>query len=872
MSQQGSGPAPRIATLAGAVMLVVLTGGTVEAGRSQQSGEHGQEPHGFGRQSEPRPETVTVTVGKQYLDSHAGMDWLLGAGYRDLWAEPIDVEVLDLETRAGGLTPVMRVGGLQTLGLALAGEDGRSYTFRSVDKGSPLVLPKGFQDTGVELFTQDQVSSSLPAGDLIAARLAQAAGILHAAGQIVVMPDEARLGEFREAFAGTVGVFYEFPTAGSFGSIDVYGDDDFLERLRAGTDFADSHAFLRARLLDLLIGDWDRHYGQWRWARMPGQSRLQPIPEDRDQAFSQYDGLVMAIARTGGAQMTRFEEQYPAIKHLAFNGSDFDRLLLNDIARSRWLEIAAEFQEALDDETIQAAVMRLPPPYYALRGAELEQILGERRDRLVEYAAVYYEFLNLQVDIHGTDRDEVAEVEGFPDGSLAVSLSFTDATDPHYQRRFRPDETTEVRLYLRDGDDRVVVSGSTDRAITLRVIGGPGTTVIEGSAARGVNFYDDPDGDGLITDLTAAVARGAFSPVAQANFEIQVPGAPYRDWGSTMQPVFVGRWHRDLGLAVGGGIDLTQYGFGKVPWAARQRISAAYAIESNNALLLHEGDFRRAGGGPHFETTAYVSGMEQLRYYGLGNESSSDAPDGFFAVGNRVVEAGGFVAWGELRNPLFRVGPMVRYVDSGGTGGDTLLARESPYGFGQFGQAGIQANVHYDSRLDLPTLSSGFDVDATATYYPKVWDVEDDYGTVEGEVAAHVSLGEPVTVAFLMGGKMTWGDYPYFDAAYLGGENTFTAYAYNRYAGDALLHGGARLRWAFARLRNLVPGDLGLAVRVDVGRVYLDREESGRWHPQVMAGVFYAAFDRLLLVEIGVGRSDDRTIVTFDADLDWLLR
>ena len=83
------------------------------------------------------------------------MDWLLGSGYRDLWAEPIEAEVLDLGSTAGGLTPVMTVGGLQTLGLALAGEDGRSYTFRSVDKGSPLVLPEGFRGSGVELFTQD---------------------------------------------------------------------------------------------------------------------------------------------------------------------------------------------------------------------------------------------------------------------------------------------------------------------------------------------------------------------------------------------------------------------------------------------------------------------------------------------------------------------------------------------------------------------------------------------------------------------------------------------------------------------------------------------------------------------------------------------
>ncbi len=42
----------------------------------------------------------------------------------------------------------------------------------------------------------------------------------------------------------------------------------------------------------------------------------------------------------------------------------------------------------------------------------------------------------------------------------------------------------------------------------------------------------------------------------EANWEIQVPGAPYRDWGEAWQPIFVGRWHPDVGLAVGGGIDL----------------------------------------------------------------------------------------------------------------------------------------------------------------------------------------------------------------------------------------------------------------------------------------------------------------------------
>jgi hypothetical protein len=526
---------------------------------------------------EASPQSVTVAAGAQYADSHAGQDWLLGKGYRDLWAEPIEVEVLDLESSGAGLSPVMRIGGLQTLGLALAGEDGRAYTFRSVDKRGLLVLPDGFRETGLEYIIQDQVSSSMPAADLVAAGLAKAAGILHADHRLVVMPDDPRLGEFREDFAGVLGTFYEHPTDGSFGSTEVLGDDEYLERRSAGSDFADSRAFLRARLLDLLIGDWDRHYGQWRWARMPGRERLQPIPEDRDQAFSRYDGLALIITRAGGGQMTDFQPGFPPVGRIAFNGSDFDRIVLTDIERAEWIEIATDMRADLDDRAIEAAVARLPEPYLALRGAELVDTLRARRDGLVDYAAEYYEYLAGQVDVHGTDRDESTVVEQFADGSVEVTMGFVDecAERTHFRRLFEPHETSEIRIYLAGGDDRVTVEGVGAGRIRVRVIGGPGTNLLEGPGHGSVEYYENLDGDGYTNKLTAEAARAAFSPMLGANFEIQVPGAPYRDWGTELAPVFVGRYHFDLGLALGGGIDLKQFGFGRVPWAARHRTRSA---------------------------------------------------------------------------------------------------------------------------------------------------------------------------------------------------------------------------------------------------------------------------------------------------------
>jgi len=820
-----------------------------------------------------QPKTATVTAGERYLRSHGGQDWLLGAGYRELWGTPIEVEMLDLEETAGGLTPVMRIGGLQTLGLALSGADGRAYTFRSVDKGGLLALPEAFADTGLEFIIRDQVSKALPGGALIASGLARSAGILHADAKLVVMPDDARLGEFGETFAGVLGVFFEFPTAGSFGASEVLSDDDFLESLRAGMDRPDSRAFLRARLLDLLIGDWDRHYGQWRWARLPEKERLQPIPEDRDQAFSKYDGLAMAISRAGGGQMTDFAATYPSLAQLAFNGSDHDRLVLNDIARSEWMAIAHDVQLRLDDGAIEDAVSRLPEPYYALRGVELEETLRSRRDRLTEYAEAYYEFLSRQVDVHGSARDERTHITRFDDGAIDVRMTMADADEPHYRRRFERGETRSVRIYLGGGDDRVTVDGSDNGDILIRVIGGADADVIDGPGRHRVRYHQDADGDGYITKLTPEGAKGAFSPMLEANWEIQVPGAPYRDWGQAWQPIFAARWHPDLGMALGGGLDLKRFGFGKLPWAERHRFSGAYAIGSNNAQFEYEGDMRRVGGGAHLETELHASGMEQLRYYGLGNETSREGSSSLFEIGQREYGAAGFLAWGDLRNPLFRAGPVMRFVDSRSTDDESLLGTEAPYGFDTFGQVGARAEFAVDSRADLPTLSTGYEVDATASYYPKLWDVEDDYGTLQGHAAGHLQLSRPMTASLMVRGKKVWGSaFPYFDAAYLGGEEVFSAYNWNRFAGDGMVTGSARLRVALAHVPITVPGDVGLTLRADVGRTFLESEISKRWHSQFTAGVFYAAFDRLLLVEVGVGWSNERTVFTFDADFDWLIR
>src|SRR4249920_3916483 len=85
------------------------------------------------------PESTTVVAGASYKASGLH-EWLFGKHYRALWITPIRVEVLNLGTFAGGLTPVKEGGGLQTQALRFTGADGKEYAFRSVNKDASRLL------------------------------------------------------------------------------------------------------------------------------------------------------------------------------------------------------------------------------------------------------------------------------------------------------------------------------------------------------------------------------------------------------------------------------------------------------------------------------------------------------------------------------------------------------------------------------------------------------------------------------------------------------------------------------------------------------------------------------------------------------------
>jgi hypothetical protein len=227
--------------------------------------------------------------------------------------------------------------------------------------------------------------------------------------------------------------------------------------------------------------------------RLPGKDPLQPLPEDPDMVLVHHDGRVMSSVRNFMPRLLRFTERYSKrLDGPLMNSFWIDRWLLADLEAQDFEAIARELQGVWTDEVIDQALRKMPPEWYAVNGAETAAALRTRRDNLVDYVLRVYRYYADKVDVHATDRAERVAVARSADDTVEITVSLDeDGASPHYRRRFVPSETSEVRLYLHGGDDRVERTGPARGPIKVRVVAGGGSKVVDDSASGGTDVWRD---------------------------------------------------------------------------------------------------------------------------------------------------------------------------------------------------------------------------------------------------------------------------------------------------------------------------------------------------------------------------------------------
>ncbi len=794
------------------------------------------------------PGSTVIATPRGRYDAGVFHRFFMGGLNRDLWSLPIEVEVLDLEHFAGGLTPLRRGGGLQTTSLRLRGADGRLWTFRSVDKDVTRSLDPQLRESVAARVLQDQIGALFPLSAMVVAPLMDAAGVLHADPTLVVMPNDERLGEFLEEFGGLLGWIEIRPdegpdgTPGFAGSSRVTGSERFLERIEDEQDNrVNSESYLRARLMDLFVGDWDRHPDQWRWAAFEeGDSvRWEPIPRDRDWAFSRIDGFLISLARTLWPHYVGFSHDYESVFGTTWNGRALDRNLLSQVAREDFERVARDLQLRLSDDVISEAVGRLPASYQEALGAEMEAALINRRDRLMDAAMTFYGILSGWVDIFGTDEEDYANVERRADGSVRVTMYEASSAGvprgaPYFDRTFVPGETHEVRIFLRGDDDRAVVRGAGSDAIRVRIIGGGSDdTLIDVTDGKGTSFYDHR-GDNVFTAAPATeVDESDYKEPDDT--ESATHQARPRDWGSRWTSLPLIGLNSDVGLFVGETGRRYGYGFRHFPYKTRLDLTA---VVNPTHLRFQAGAayaFPLARGTSGL-ISAEVTNREIRRFFGFGNETTKGDPSVDFRADRSRAYMEAVVGVRPAPAVSVDFGPAFWFSSPTKEDG-TFVEAQAPYGQDDFTQVGLVGRAAWDTRDNPVAPSLGVMLEVEGRYIAEALDTEAAYGGLSGTLTASVPLGS-AGVSMRISGEKVWGDFPFFDGAWIGGSGTLRGFSEYRFVGDAAVTASAQLRSPGADFFLFLPGQVGVMALTDVGRVYLDGEASDSWHSAFGGGLW----------------------------------
>lgn len=823
-----------------------------------------------------RPAPVPSLPGEQALIPNARFragrfkQWLLGANYRDIWTTPIRVPALNFGETNGGLRVTQRGGGQQTLSLRYQGGDGHQYVTRSIEKYPEKAVPTALRSRFTTEIVADQISAAHPFGALVAALLADAAGVLHMHPQLVVLPPDTALGRNNRLFANQLALFEERPDGGFAGAKKTYSTLKVVEKLADDNhNRIDEAAVLRARLFDMWIGDWDRHDDQWRWAAYDegGKGLLfRPIPRDRDQAFFVNQGVLPRLISRKWImpKIQGFSERIRDVPGLNFNARYFDRSFLTRLSLSDWVGVARHLQTRLTDAVIDSAVAQFPD--HSTHTSLIARNLKQRRSDLPAYAAQLYRFLALEVDVVGSTKSEFFRVTRQPGGQTEVAVY--DQTKSGgagrllYHRMFDWPGTREIRLWGLDGNDHFVVSGKSPTGSLVRLVGGNGNDQFTDSSVvdrwgRQTAVYDNA----RTTTLTLGAESRNHSTDRDPHVNAYNRTAFKYD---RLAPLAAFAANPDDGLFLGTGLLWTRQGFRSEPFASQHQIGGSYGFATGAYNIDYRGQFTHVLGKTDIDLRAFLrQGSLVDNFFGLGNETVFQKERGIgyyrYKLASKQVA---LLFKNHVGKATFVYGPVITEWEVSERPG-RFIAEFAPSGSAVYTTktyAGLRAGFVIDTRNSPVLTTRGLHWETDVTYQRGLGVAANkNYLNLRTDLAFFHTLRLPavVTLSTRFGGGINLADYEFYQANALGGLSNLRGLRRTRFSGKSAFYNNTEVRVKVLTLKTyLFPAYAGILLFNDVGRVWNPGEPSTKWHNGVGGGIWLAPFN-LAVLSVTYAVSDD---------------
>ena len=796
----------------------------------------------------------------------------------DIFYRKIKTPRLYLNSFKGGVTPVRIGGGQQTKSLRLLAKDGRSYNLRSIRKFPNNILPGFFDFSIARNLLAFHFTSANPYGFLSAPVLQKAANVLYTEPEMCYLPIQKALQPYNEEIGEELYMIRiradgDWTNNSAMGSTDEFeGTSDLLEKLKEGKAEVDEEMYLRARLIDLLINDWDRHEDQWRWAMVGdknGKDFYQPIPRDRDQAFANFDGFLLRFLFPYNLDTRRFWPYKEKINNLEVRWTHYqakylDNVLLGRLGKESFVQQAEQVKESLSEEIIEQAVNKMPEAVTLEEKNELIKLLKARRKNVIQTSEYLYNAINRTLFLFGTYERDSIFINRFKNGDLEIKFFHQNKTKEEtnstnntwlsdYSRIINAKQTKQIILMSLSEDDKFVIRGR-DKGPRIHIVGGYGDDSYS-DQSKGFSFqkkniiYEDNKESNFETNGNSRLKFTNSKVIHEVNRDIFKQ--PYNLLGP------VASYTTDDGIYLGGKVEWTNFTYRTM---YKSSLKGLYAFGTGSSELKYnlviDNDLKKRLSYFNFN---FLGPQYVFNYFGQGNETiaNTSIDRNFYFVRQRRIES----SFGYINN-LNDIGTISYGVGLYSTKVENTIDRFISE-VSDINSEVFKTNYFATSNISLDfknldkNLRPNDGVLIHAEVIPKIQlNGNRSHIRMDAEFGLYESLDRNNIFVFStkFGGSHIIGDYYFFDGVKLGGRNNLRGYRDERFNGRTGFYHNTNLNIQLFKkiLKGVFPSSLGVTLSFDHGRVWADSDTENdptfqKWRRCYGASIYLAPFSEVVL-------------------------
>src|SRR5690606_14629673 len=484
-----------------------------------------------------------------------------------------------------------------------------------------------------------------------------------------------------------------------------------------------------------------------------------------------------------------------------------------------------------------------------VRAASIEKIkplLMSRLEGLVTTAKDYYKIVDRVAILHATDKDDYIEVMRTAPGETRVVISRIKKgkkSDVIVDKTYNKDITKELWIYGLDDKDIFEVSGQGSKPILVRLIGGQNNDTFKIQNGKKIRLYDYKSknntvevNNGGIKRFTDSYENNIFTfGKSSYNTYSLLPGLGY---------------NADAGFIAGLNYSITKYGFERNPFTSQHNFGVNFHFATSGIELTYDG-----------ESSGIFNNLNLA--YGLKYNSPTYARN-FFGYGNQSVNLEDSLGkdyyrtnWSNLRAYLgvvkrsnyggvFTAKAIFEGAEVEDTQGRYITGFDSNDPFFDWKYfATAQLGYVYESYDVAVNPSRGMYFKTTIGYTQNLSGGNSSFAYLNPQITFYnrLSADHRWVLKTNVQSQLNFGDdFEFYQAPYLGGNNGLRGYRINRFTGAKSLVFNGDIRHTFNPFKTpILPVSLGLYAGVDVGRVWVEDENSKQWHNSVGGGVFIVA-------------------------------